>query len=382
MKKIISLLVLLLAMALFFGLAACGEETITPVESENGEQGEAPEAPEAPEATETPETITWIYGDSESATGNEAAAIRKWQESVTEATNGVIQFEYYPSSSLGAETDLLERVSSGAQDAFGVSVLSFENQFRYMAMFGLPLIPYPASTGFDDMDDVLLQATDALWDLYDMYSEDFDAMCEKQGVKLLNMSSNHPSLIATLEPVHTVADLSGLTIRANGSIMTSAVGALGANPISLPAVDVYESAQRGMLDGLITPYSAVGVFKFYEVCDYYNLINMQQICMGIFVSLDKWNELTPELQEAVQSASGRTGSKIAYASATVISGDQTTEVLDSDEYEFYRPTEEEQEEFRTAIQPTIDEWIDASGENYPKMREIYDALVELLETNY
>jgi TRAP-type C4-dicarboxylate transport system substrate-binding protein len=65
----------------------------------------------------------------------------------------------------------------------------------------------------------------------------------------LMFSTSPPCVVQTLnKPVKTLEDIKGLKIRATGRI-ADITKSLGATPIPLEMVDVYESFRRGVLEG-------------------------------------------------------------------------------------------------------------------------------------
>lgn len=72
-------------------------------------------------------------------------------------------------------------------------------------------------------------------------------------------------LITGAKPVRQPRDLAGMKIRTSSSISALAVEALGASPVQMPAGDVYNALQTGLIDGVIIGSSGISDFKFDEV---------------------------------------------------------------------------------------------------------------------
>ncbi len=131
-------------------------------------------------------------------------------------------------------------------------------------------------------------------------------MVEDQlSVKILGptyFGARHVGLVRE-EPVNTPADLAGVKLRMPGGEAWQFLGqALGANPTPMAYAEVYTGLQTGAIDGQDNPLPNVQNMKFYEV--------MKQIALTshlvgydlLTISLDSWNAMTPEQQEAVQAA--------------------------------------------------------------------------------
>ena len=103
--------------------------------------------------------------------------------------------------------------------------------------------------------------------------------------------------------IQTPADMSGVKLRMPGGEAWQFLGsALGANPVPVAYAEVYTALQTGAIDGQDNPLPNVQNMKFYEVMKQIvqtsHLIGFDLLTM----SLNTWNELSPEQQETVQKA--------------------------------------------------------------------------------
>jgi TRAP-type transport system periplasmic protein len=136
--------------------------------------------------------------------------------------------------------------------------------------------------------------------------DEMKAMVEEQlNIKVLGptyFGARHVGLVRE-EPINTPEDLAGVKLRMPGGEAWQFLGqALGANPTAMAYAETYTGLQTGAIDGQDNPLPNVENMKFYEV--------MKQIALTshlvgydlLTISLDTWNEMTPEQQEKVQSA--------------------------------------------------------------------------------
>ena len=76
---------------------------------------------------------------------------------------------------------------------------------------------------------------------------------EWDSVHVLFLSATGPKILYTTKtPVRTLEDMKGLKIRGTGKIADT-LKALGASPVPLEMVDVYEALRRGVIDGVMRP---------------------------------------------------------------------------------------------------------------------------------
>ncbi len=113
-----------------------------------------------------------------------------------------------------------------------------------------------------------------------------------------------PGWLHMNKPVETVDQLKGLRIRCTGT-STEAVKLIGADPIAMPMADVYEAAQKGTIDALVSPAETLEGWKHNELFSHSTF--MPQIYasdfMWVVMNLDKWNSLPDDLKAAFDSVS-------------------------------------------------------------------------------
>lgn len=106
-------------------------------------------------------------------------------------------------------------------------------------------------------------------------------------------------------PISTVADLEGLKLRMGAPILVEIFNELGASAVVLGGGEVYESMQRGVLDGFEFSTPATNWdYGMQEVADYVYLspVRAPTDVHGIWVHEELWNELDPELQAVMEAA--------------------------------------------------------------------------------
>lgn len=106
--------------------------------------------------------------------------------------------------------------------------------------------------------------------------------------------------------VRTPADVAGLKIRVSGSAAAAAIEALGATPVQMPANEIYNALQTGLIDGVVTGASAVGDFKLDEVANSYTLgPPLGHISFYLVMNKAKYEGLSDADRAALDSVAGR-----------------------------------------------------------------------------
>jgi TRAP-type C4-dicarboxylate transport system substrate-binding protein len=171
---------------------------------------------------------------------------------ISERTGGEVTVRVYMGGELGpGPAEQYSRAVDGVSDiAFGLPGYTASN-FPKTLLTELPGVIL-ADTGTAKMNANV-----------DMLSDEY------KRVVLLGIWNNAPNLIFTAnEPVRTLEDLKGLKIRVPSRNAGLVVEAWGASPVSMPAPEIYNAMQTGVIDGAMTDATTLGAFKLGEVTKY------------------------------------------------------------------------------------------------------------------
>jgi TRAP-type mannitol/chloroaromatic compound transport system substrate-binding protein len=128
------------------------------------------------------------------------------------------------------------------------------------------------------------------------------------------MINHAESGIRSTSPITSIADMQKMKIRLGGVMAGRVAKKLGINITTVPAAELYESLQRGVIDGgeFSTPCSDDSL-KLQEVAKYWCSPAWYQSAgvNGVMINLDAWNALPEEYQQAIQIAAETcTGEKL------------------------------------------------------------------------
>lgn len=174
-----------------------------------------------------------------------------YAEEVTARTDGQVNFEHHYNASLCELPAAIGCVSNGTVDiAFETHAFTPE-----LALASL------SSTAFVSRD--LQAAADAHSQLH-QENEAYRSEFEDRGVEVLFHVPNSAAVLAAGEPIESLADLDGMSVRAAGP-MAMAMEGLGANPVATDPAEIYESVERGVVQGLVLPLESVVDMRLHEV---------------------------------------------------------------------------------------------------------------------
>jgi TRAP-type transport system periplasmic protein len=210
-----------------------------------------------------------------------------YTEEITEKTNGTVQFEFYPASSLVKPTSAFQALQRGTVD--------------------MSILPYIYASGI--VPELNFSQWVCVFKSHDDYfdwrnSEGFKYMEEKvndAGVKTLVWLHYAVSLGSTNEFIALPEDAKGKRIRANGRYPELLFIEAGTGISTMVPGDIYTAAQRGMIDGMVTSSASMAGYKLFEVFDNYLSSSGYSIDYGmepICISMDTWdNKLNDEQRE-------------------------------------------------------------------------------------
>lgn len=326
---------LVCGMAMSIALTGCGGSAgSAPADSSAASSAAASTEASSQEEVKV-ETRVLRMGSTAPATSSKAGSTRAhlaFEEALKEISGGRLEIEYISGGVLGNTAQHYSQLSQGTLDMFlsGLDTVTVLTGCEDFAVVGMPYI-------FDD--------TDHLKKFID--SDIFAGMKEN----LLN--NNHivfggvlcyqlPRILTTSNtPVTTPADLANLKIRVPESRVQQAIwSAWGANPISLPASELYTALDTGVADGQDNDLMSSTMLSMHEVQKYYMELDYIQQLLAVYISEQTWNSLSDEekgwLTEALAQAEeiGTAGFRDDYDAAKAIAVEKGVEFVEVDKQAF------------------------------------------------
>lgn len=180
-----------------------------------------------------------------------------WADQIEERSDGRYSVEFFYSGALLAATDVLPGVSDGRAD------IGYTNPGGY----------HPAELSLSTVGELPLTYNHsgahmrAYAELY-RNNEAFRKQYEDQGVHVLFFPPVGEAILGSKSPLENVGDLDGKQIRVIGRT-TEAIKAAGANPVSIPATEIYQSLDQGLIEGYTTmPFETISDLSLAEVTEH------------------------------------------------------------------------------------------------------------------
>ncbi|MGX1309280.1 TRAP-type C4-dicarboxylate transport system substrate-binding protein [Amorphus suaedae] len=267
-----------------------------------------------------------------------------WAAEANAASEGEYEIEVVNGFALANNTNMIDRVKAGVVDIgfalHGASGLPFDKTM----VVSLPLIV---------TDPV--QASNALWKLY----ADGVISDEYPGVKVIGLVALPIQGISSSKPIESLDDIAGMKIRAVDKVAADAVSALGASPIALPTNEVYQSLDRGVVDGAVVNWLMVGAFNVGEVAQYHQ----RGVPLGAVPSFFIMNEasyakLSPKGREIFDKHIGAYLSRYAGEGQAALAGKIEKGLESKSDQHIVELSADQRKKWEEKLQPVIDQWVE------------------------
>ena len=207
---------------------------------------------------------------------------------ILKATDGRVEIRVFPNNQLGADTDVLSQLRSGAVEFFTLSGLILSTLVPPASINGIGF-------AFKDYDQV--------WRAMDGKLGAFvRAEIAKRGLLPMERiwDNGFRQTTTSTRPVASPADLRGLKLRVPVSpLWTSMFAALGASPASINFSEVYSALQTRVVDGQENPLAIIHTARLYEVQKHCSLTNHMWDGYWFLANRRAFERLPKDAQEVV-----------------------------------------------------------------------------------
>lgn len=297
---------------------------------------------------------------------NQRPAAHYLMDLVTENSNGMIKFDFYPNGQLGSESDMMDQVISGDLD---MAMLSDGTFAAVTPEVSLTLMPFLFNSSKEFYDVASLESgseyQQALVKAADSYGQ-FKYIAPMNG--LFRALSNRKHTVDSID------DLKGINMRIQpGNIYTDSYAALGASTSTIAFSELYTSLQQGAVDGEDVSFPFYYGYKFYEVEPYTTEMRMFYQTIHLIVSEKCWNEKFTEKDREIFMKAAQEAQRRGFLDQYKMDEDVLKSIAGT-KVKLTRYDDMKQEDiavFRTAVKPV---W-----EKYSKQNEtVWNALQDCL----
>lgn len=301
-----------------------------------------------------PDHIVFRVGHSVAESHPIHAAYLYAKEELERRSGGRWEVIIYPNASLGGDRQLLESVILNYIQASAPPAATLAGFDQRIMVVDIPFIFTSREAAQKALDNELGEWLDTLIEPIGIYAPSWRI-------------TQFRHLTTKNTPVHTPADLKGLSVRTQENpIHVAAFKCWGANPTPMAFSELFTALQQGTVDAQENPIVTMASSRFYEVQNYLILsghfanVGIQAINSDFINSLDDEDrELFLEVMDevAVKVADGMNDMDESYLEVSKEHGMEIIEL-----------TTEEKNQFIEMVEPVYDLYIDQYGGS----REIID----------
>lgn len=283
-------------------------------------------------------------------------------DKIAKDSNGRLKLEFYPSMQLGGKvSDLIQQVEDGVVDIVITIPGATPNRFPLLQATELPFVNVGTSAG----------QTPAVLE----WSQKWLLNNEFKGLKIIHLHTTDAAVLHTrTKAIRSMADLSGMRIRVPGRYVGEAIKTLGGTPVGVALPEVYESLQRGQLDGMTINWAIMAPYKLQEVTKFSMDTPLYQNPIMTLMSQASYDRLPADLKKVIDDNIG-----IAYSVSVARKIDELTvpakKAITDAGNTIYSLSPEEAAKWRAAMAPVYKQWIaDAEKRGLPGQKMFDDFL--------
>lgn len=203
-------------------------------------------------------------------------------------TDGKYKVDVYPGGSLFKSAESLNSVQAGVADLANASISSNAKAVPISSVVFLSSVHFPATK------EGMIAATTAHRELMAKYSVMSD---EWKNFKQLGWCVGASFIPATKRTKVVVPDdLKGLKI-ACGAVDQDMLKMMGAVPVMVNVPEMYQSIDKGVVDGAIIGWEQLHAERILELTNYFLNYGFGNIVQTVNWNLNSWNSLPPDIQK-------------------------------------------------------------------------------------
>lgn len=237
------------------------------------------------------ETYALHYTTYSNSNSDQTNTVRAWAEEVEKLTDGNVTVTIHHSSSLLDGDEAAQGTTDGRADMSQVASIYATSD---LPLFTLSELPFEV-----DNPEVHMRSLQRLYEENAEYRDSF----ESRGLRMLFPLPLGSVMLGLNREALAPEDLRGRSIRASG-ITADTLLAEGVNPVALGAGEIYESLDRGIVEGYILSLANLPTYGLMG-----NTPHVVDPGIGawassiVVINEDLFQSMPPEYQDAIQQAS-------------------------------------------------------------------------------
>ncbi|WP_460274351.1 TRAP transporter substrate-binding protein [Celeribacter sp. ULVN23_4] len=277
----------------------------------------------------------------------------KFQELVSERSDGAITVEIFPNATLGDERTLLEGMQIGTVDMGVITNGPVANFLEDIAVFELPFLFPSPEAAYSVLDGEI--------------GQELLGRLEEVNLKgLAYAERGFRNLTNSKRPVNSPADLDGLRIRVmENPVYIDSFRELGADAIPMAWTEALTGMQQNTIDGQENPVGVVYSFKLNETQTNMTMTRHTYAPALFVMGMPKWNQLSEEAQDII-AAAAQEAAEYERALNAELEEEQLAALKDAG---MNVVEDADLAAFSAAVQPVYDKYGEKFGDYLPRIQE-------------
>lgn len=213
-----------------------------------------------------------------------------WAKELEKKSGGKVRATLFAgNSAFGKIENQTDQVKAGATDLAWVMNGVPRGRFLRSLIMDLPFMAPDAHA-----------ATRAMWAMLPTYLKD-----DYAGFKVLAITChNAGDFFFRDRKVERIEDVKNLRIRAPSSQVQALLQHVGAVPVTMGPGQIYESLDKGAIDGLLSVYDGIRGFRLESLVKYALSAGVYVTCFNITMNQEKYDSLPPDVRKLIDDTTG------------------------------------------------------------------------------
>ena len=284
----------------------------------------------------------FTYAQEQPAGSLRSQSMEYFAEQLEQRSGGRIRVELYFGGVLGNERELMDLVATGVLQ--GTRGGFFADANPKFTMLTLPFLV----SGWDE----------AIRLVNSPFMQEMNAGAKERGwhIPATGISQGFRAHTNSVRPITHPDDLKGLKMRVPPQpVFVQTALAFQAHPQEIPAVEIYQALQTGIVDGQDNPPSNIWDYKIFEVSKFMTITNYATGPDPLLVNLAWYERLPDDLKDVFDEVS-----REAIAYSDKLNREKEQEYIDrlAGKLEVNRVEGEDLAPFREAVRSVYDHYIE------------------------
>ncbi len=269
-----------------------------------------------------------------------------WIESVQEASGGRIKIEHFYAMSLGGRPpELIDQARDGVVDIVMTLPGYTPGRFSSVEVFELPfMMTDPVAT------------SKAYWEMVDTQLQDSDFA----GIQIIGAWVHGPGVIHSKDPVTSLDDMNGKTLRGPTRVINGLLSELGAEPVGMPVPAIPEALSKGVVGGTVIPWEVTTALRLPELVGNHTEFSgdtaLYTAAFVLAMNKASYDAMPDDLRAILDAESGEKFS--AFASEVMLASDAPARAKAVDAgNNIVTLDEAEVARWKAASEPVVDRWV-------------------------